>query len=160
MVTTATQFLGTLEQYARQLSSVKERLDALKKREEAIREKVNVALKTIKKDKVETVYGTFTIRASKIPDFSNTPVSKDIAKAEKKVKDLELKLKSAQVALDFMKNQAIKEFGNSVTYTEGTKVLAFNRNKSVSARAKKNRIYVRTFYNVKGGVKTVVEPAK
>lgn len=119
----------------RRLSSLDERIKELEGRKKVLQARIEAEMKVISKDKVETIYGYTQLRNNKEYDFSNFD---EVAEAEKA-------LVVAKANLEAAKERA-KAAG--ATYTE-KKVFAFFRNKAVSARAKKGRIWISTIVSNK-----------
>lgn len=91
---------------------------------------IEADMRAIKSDKVETIYGYTQLKIKPEFDYSEHP---EVAEAEKA-------LELAKTVLELAQKKA-QEAGAPKTEK---RVFAFYRNKAVSARAKRNRIYVST----------------
>jgi multidrug resistance efflux pump len=119
----------------RRLSSLDERIKELDTRKKELSVQIEKGMNSTSNNKVETIYGYTQLRESKEFDFSTFD---EVAEAEKA-------LKVAKANLEAAKERA-KQGGATFTVK---KVFAFYRNKAVSARAKKGRIWVSTIVSNK-----------
>jgi hypothetical protein len=122
----------TTENLVRRLSSLEERIAVLTERKKAVKASIAKRLMAASLKKIETIYGNFILREDKEYDFSDNP---KIQKAIQRVEVAKAKLKALEDAAKADLEPVIK------------KVPAFNRNKAVSAMAKKGRIYVATIFS-------------
>jgi flagellar motility protein MotE (MotC chaperone) len=119
----------TTENLVRRLSSLDERIAALTERRSAVKASIAEKLEAADLKKIETIYGNFILREDKEYDFSGNT---KIQKATQTVEVAKAKLKALEDAAKAKMEPTVK------------KVPVFNRNKAVSAMAKKGRIYVAT----------------
>lgn len=119
----------------RRLSSLDERIKELEARKKKLSGQIKTTMSNQKQDKVESIYGYVQIRKNKEYDYSGYEA---VAEAEKT-------LAQAKAALEAAQEQA----RNDGAPHKEKPVFAFYRNKAVSARAKKNRIYIRTIMSRK-----------
>jgi flagellar motility protein MotE (MotC chaperone) len=122
----------TTENLVRRLSSLEERIAALTERKNAVKASIAEKLEAAKLKKIETIYGNFILRDDKEYDFSGNA---KIQKATQTVEVAKAKLKTLEEAAKANMEPTVK------------KVPVFNRNKAVSAMAKKGRIYVATIFS-------------
>jgi flagellar motility protein MotE (MotC chaperone) len=122
----------TTENLVRRLSSLEERIAALTERKNAVKASIAEKLVAAKLKKIETVYGNFIIREDDEYDFSGNA---KIQKATQTVEVAKAKLKTLEEAAKANMEPKVK------------KTPVFNRNKAVSAMAKKGRIYVATIFS-------------
>lgn len=130
--------MANINEKIRRLSSIEERMAALKETGAKVRSNIEAEMRASGDSKVETVYGYTQLRKEISYDYSNFP---EVAKAL-------LALEKAKAALKVAQEKAQN---SGAPKTEG-KVFAFVRNKAVSARAKKGRIYISTIMT--GNVRT------
>ncbi len=119
----------TTENLVRRLSSLEERIAALTERRNAVKASIAGKLTAADLKKIETIFGNFILREDKEYDFSGNT---KIQKATQTVEVAKAKLKALEDAAKAKMEPTVK------------KVPVFNRNKAVSAMAKKGRIYVAT----------------
>jgi len=122
----------TTENLVRRLSSLEERIAVLTERKNAVKEPIAKKLMAASLKKIETIYGNFILREDKEYDFSG---NSEIQEAIRQVEIAKANLKALENAAKANLNPKIK------------KTPAFNRNKAVSAVAKKGRIYVATIFS-------------
>jgi flagellar motility protein MotE (MotC chaperone) len=122
----------TTENLVRRLSSLEERIAALTERKNAVKASIAEKLTAAKLKKIETIYGNFILRDDKEYDFSGNT---KIQKATQTVEVAKAKLKALEDAAKANMEPKVK------------KTPVFNRNKAVSAKAKKGRIYVATIFS-------------
>lgn len=119
------------EGLVRRLSSITERLEELKERDKGVRESLFKAVKATNSKTLTTIYGTLTIKETKVYNFEKCV---EVTAAREALEVAKAQLKAAEDAAKADAPYEIKE------------TLTFNRNKAVSARAKKGRIYIRSFF--------------
>lgn len=122
----------TTENLVRRLSSLEERIAALTERRNAVKASIAEKLTAADLKKIETIYGNFIIRGNDEYDFSSNV---KIQKAIQRVEVAKAKLKALEDAAKANMEPTVK------------KTPVFNRNKAVSAMAKKGRIYVATIFS-------------
>jgi hypothetical protein len=122
----------TTENLVRRLSSLEERIAVLTERKNAVKASIVGKLNAAKLKKIETIYGNFILRDDKEYDFSGNA---KIQKATQTVEVAKAKLKALEDAAKANMEPTVK------------KVSVFNRNKAVSAMAKRGRIYVATIFS-------------
>ena len=122
----------TTENLVRRLSSLEERIAVLTERKNAVKASIAEGLKKRGLKKTETIYGNFILREDKEYDFSDNP---EIQKAIQRVEVAKAKLKALEDAAKANMKPTVK------------KTPVFNRNKAVSAMAKKGRVYVATIFS-------------
>ena len=122
----------TTENLVRRLSSLEERIAVLTERKNAVKASIAKELKKHGLKKIETIYGNFILREDKEYDFSDNP---EIQKGYQRVEVAKAKLKALEDAAKANMKPTVK------------KTPVFNRNKAVSAMAKKGRIYVATIFS-------------
>jgi len=122
----------TTENLVRRLSSLEERIAALTERRNAVKDSIAKKLVAANLKKIETIYGNFIIREDKEYDFSSNV---KIQKAIQRVEVAKAKLNALEDAAKANMEPTVK------------KVPVFNRNKAVSAMAKRGRIYVATIFS-------------
>lgn len=120
------------ENLVRRLSSLEERIAVLTERKKAVKASIAKNLMAASLKKIETIYGNFILREDKEYDFSDNP---KIQKAIQRVEVAKAKLKALEDAAKANMEPTVN------------KVPVFNRNKAVSAMAKKGRIYVATIFS-------------
>lgn len=114
----------------RRLSSVEERIEALTETKGKYRSRIEAGMLATGSNKVETIYGYTQLKNNSSYDYSEHP---EVAEAEKALAQAKLALKLAQ--------EKAQAKGAPKTVN---KVFVFTRNKAVSARAKRSRIYIST----------------
>lgn len=119
------------ERVVRHLSSITERLEKLKELDKKVRVALFKVVKATGNKTLTTLYGTLTIKETKEYDFSGF---KDVICAQRALEVAKANLKAAEEAAKATAPYEVKE------------TLAFNRNKAVSARAQKGRVYIRSFF--------------
>jgi hypothetical protein len=119
------------EGLVRRLSSITERLEELKEKDKGVRESLFKAVKATNNKTLITIYGTLTIKETKVYNFEKCV---EVTAAREALEVAKAQLKAAEDAAKADAPYEIKE------------TLTFNRNKAVSARAKKGRIYIRSFF--------------
>jgi len=121
----------------RRLSSLEERIATLTTQKETLRDQIGAQMETQNLKKVETLYGYVQVKEQEVFDFSQFPEVAAAALELKRVTELvKAKVKAAEFA-------AVVAKAPSTT----KKTFAFYRNKAVSARAQKGRVYVATIHN-------------
>ena len=125
VVDTATEYM------VRRLSSITERLEDLKNVDKKVRESLFDIVKASNNKSLTTIYGTLTIKETKDYNFDN---HKEVAEARKALEVAKAQLKAAEEVAKATATYGIKE------------VLEFRRNKAVSARARRGRVYIRSFF--------------
>lgn len=134
-----------LERIIRSLSSVTERGAEIEVREATLKDQGASLLRLLKVKSLDTIYGTLSIRDTKVYDYNAYP---EVKKAAEKVAELEKSLKAAKADLEGAQKAAQKD---GAPHTLEEKCVAFQRNKAVSARAKGGRIYVRSIFRIRKG---------
>lgn len=119
-----------VESIIRRLSSVEERIEALTETKGKYRSQIEAEMLSTGINKVETIYGYTQLKNNSSYDYSDHP---EVAEAEKALAQAKLALKLAQ--------EKAQAEGAPKTVK---KVFAFVRNKAVSARATKGRVYIST----------------
>lgn len=119
------------ERVVRHLSSITERLEELKELDKKVRANLFKIVKATGNKTLTTIYGTLTIKETKVYNFEKCA---EVVAALTALEEAKAKLKAAEEVAKATAPYEIKE------------TLAFNRNKAVSARAKKGRIYIRSFF--------------
>jgi multidrug resistance efflux pump len=122
--------MANINEQIRRLSSIEERMAALKETGAKVRATIEKDMRASGDNKVETIYGYTQLKNTVTYDYSSFP---EVAQAELALEQAKAALKAAQAQAQAA--GAPKAKG---------KVFAFVRNKAVSARAKKGRIYVST----------------
>lgn len=122
--------MANINELIRRLSSIEERMATLKETGAKVRANIEAKMRASVDNKVETIYGYTQLKNTVTYDYSNFP----------EVEQAELVLEQAKAALKAVQMKA-QAAGAPKTQS---KVFAFVRNKAVSARAKKGRIYVST----------------
>jgi hypothetical protein len=121
----------------RRLASLEERIATLTTQKETLRDRIGAEMGTENLKKVETLYGYVQVKEQEVFDFSQFPEVAAAALELRRVTELaKAKVKAAELA-------AIEAKAPSTT----KKTFAFYRNKAVSARAQKGRVYVATIHN-------------
>lgn len=120
-----------VENLVRRLSSAEERLEKLKSIKDSIRDSLFNLIKASGSKDLTTIYGTLVIREKKVYNYSGF----------EQVEAAEEALQVAKAAL-----AAAQKAAQATAPYEVTEILAFTRNKAVSARAPKGRIYIRSFF--------------
>lgn len=120
------------ETLIRRLSSITERLEKLKALDKKVRETLFAIVEAAEGKTLNTLYGTLTIREKKEYNFEKC---KKVIEARKAFEEAKARLEAAE------------EAAKADAPYEKKESLAFNRNKAVSARAKRGRVYIRSFFS-------------
>lgn len=119
------------EDLVRRLSSIVEREENLKATKENVRQLIFKALKAVGAKNLATIYGSVVLKQKKVYNYAGITA---VEEAQRAVEEAKAALAAAQKAAQATAPYEIEE------------TIAFTRNKAVSARAKKGRIYIRSFF--------------